>query len=62
MFFLYFVYRGRDLWYLDLQLPMQSEPVTTEVVNSNPAHAKSPKSVCFGRSSDQKVTSCRHDI
>ena len=35
MFILYFVYRGRDLWYLDLQ----SVPVTTEVVNSNPAHA-----------------------
>jgi len=38
MFFLYFLYPGRDLWYLDLQLPMQSVLVTTEVVNSNPAH------------------------
>ena len=40
MVFLYFLYRGLDLWYLDLQLHMQSVPVvTTEVVNSNPAHA-----------------------
>ena len=23
------------VWYLDLQLPMQSEPITTEVVGSN---------------------------
>ena len=39
MFILYFLYRGRDLWYLDLQLHMQSMPVTTEAVNSNPTHA-----------------------
>ena len=25
-------------WQLDLQLPMQSVPITTDVMNSNPAH------------------------
>jgi hypothetical protein len=25
-------------WCLDLQLPMQSEPISTNVVSSNPAH------------------------
>jgi len=28
------------LWYLDLQLPMQLEPITTNVVSSNPAHGQ----------------------
>jgi hypothetical protein len=28
------------VWYLDLQLPMQSVPVTTNVVSSNPAHGE----------------------
>ena len=28
------------IWYLDLQLPMQSVPITTKVVSSNPAQAK----------------------
>ena len=27
---------GRDLWWLDLQLHMQSVPITTKVVSSNP--------------------------
>jgi hypothetical protein len=27
------------VWYLDLQLPMQFVPITTNVVSSNPAHA-----------------------
>jgi len=26
------------LWWLDLLLPMQSVPITTNVVSSNPAH------------------------
>jgi hypothetical protein len=26
------------IWYLDLQLPMQSVPITTKAVNSNPTH------------------------
>jgi hypothetical protein len=26
------------VWYLDLQLSMQSAPITTNVVSSNPAH------------------------
>ena len=26
------------VWYMDLQLPMQSVPITINVVNSNPAH------------------------
>ena len=25
-------------WYLDLQLPVQSVPITTKVVSTNPAH------------------------
>jgi hypothetical protein len=29
------------VWYLDLQLYMQSVPITTEVVSSNPAQARS---------------------
>ena len=28
------------VWQLDLQLPMQSVPITTKVVNSNPAHGE----------------------
>jgi hypothetical protein len=26
------------VWYMDLQLPMQSVPITTNVLNSNSAH------------------------
>jgi hypothetical protein len=32
--------RGRDVCKLDLQLPMQSVPITTDVVNSNPAQGE----------------------
>ena len=28
------------VWKLDLQLPMQSVPITTNVVSSNPAHGE----------------------
>jgi len=28
------------IWQLDLQLPIQSVPITTKVVSSNPAHGK----------------------
>jgi hypothetical protein len=28
------------VWYLDLQLPMQSVPITTKVVSSNPGHGE----------------------
>ena len=28
------------VWWLDLQLPMQSVPITTKVVNSNPVHGE----------------------
>ena len=28
------------VWLLDLQLPLQSVPITTKVVNLNPAHGK----------------------
>ena len=28
------------VWKLDLQLPMQSVPITIEVVSSNPAHGE----------------------
>jgi hypothetical protein len=28
------------VWLLDLQLPVQSVPITTEVVNSNPVHGE----------------------
>ena len=28
------------VWYLDLQLPVQSEPIATKVVSSNPVHGK----------------------
>jgi hypothetical protein len=28
------------VWYLDLQLPMQSVPITTDVVSSNPAQGE----------------------
>jgi hypothetical protein len=28
------------VWYLDLQLPVQSVPVTTKVVSSNPVHCE----------------------
>ena len=28
------------VWYLDLQLPVQSVPIATNVTNSNPAHGK----------------------
>jgi hypothetical protein len=27
-------------WWLDLQLPLQSLPITTKIVSSNPAHAE----------------------
>ena len=29
-----------NVWYLDLQLPMQSVPITTETVSSNPTHGE----------------------
>ena len=32
--------RGRDHIVVDLQLPMQSVPITTEVVSSNPVQAR----------------------
>jgi hypothetical protein len=28
------------VWWLDLHLPMQSVPITTKVVSSNPTHGK----------------------
>ena len=28
------------VWLLDLQLPVQSMPITTKVVSSNPVHGK----------------------
>ena len=28
------------VWYLDLQLPVQSVPITTKIVSSNPVHDK----------------------
>jgi hypothetical protein len=28
------------VWYLDLQLPLQSVPITTKVVSSNHAHGE----------------------
>ena len=28
------------VWYLDLQLPMQSVPITTNIVSSNPTQAR----------------------
>ena len=28
------------VWQLDLQLPVQSEPITTKVVSSNPVHGE----------------------
>ena len=28
------------VWYLDLQLPVQSVPITTKVVSLNPVHGK----------------------
>ena len=28
------------IWYLDLQLPVQSVPITTKVVSSNPTHGE----------------------
>ena len=28
------------VWWLDLQLPLQSLPITTKIVSSNPAHAE----------------------
>jgi len=28
------------VWYLNLQIPMQSVPITTEVVSANPTHGK----------------------
>ena len=38
----FYQYRGVVVvvivWYMDLQLPMQSVPITTNVVNSNPVH------------------------
>ena len=38
-----YYYRGRHVmivWQLDLQLPMQSLPITINLVNSNPANGK----------------------
>ena len=32
--------RGRDRMVVDLQLPVQSVPITTEIVSSNPAQAR----------------------
>ena len=32
--------RGRDRMVVDLQLPVQSVPITTEIVSSNPAHGE----------------------
>jgi hypothetical protein len=29
-----------DIWYLDLQLPVQSVPISTKVDSSNPAHGE----------------------
>jgi len=34
------------VWYLDLQLPVQSVPITTEVVSSNPAHGVLDTTLC----------------
>ena len=28
------------VWYMDLQLPVQSVPITTKVVSSNPVHGE----------------------
>jgi hypothetical protein len=28
------------VWYVDLQLPVQSVPITTKVVSSNPIHGE----------------------
>ena len=28
------------VWYLDLQIPVQSVPITTKIVSSNPAHGE----------------------
>ena len=28
------------IWYLDLQLPVQSEPITTKIVSSNALHGE----------------------
>ena len=33
-------YSGTVIWQLDLQLPMQSVPITTKVVSSNHAHGE----------------------
>ena len=30
---------GVNVWYLDLQLPMQSVPITTDAVGLTPAHS-----------------------
>ena len=32
--------RGRDRMVVDLQLPVQSVPITTEIVSSNPTRAR----------------------
>ena len=32
--------RGRDRMVVDVQLPVQSVPITTKVVSSNPAHGE----------------------
>jgi hypothetical protein len=34
------LYRGSQFYWLDLQLPVQSVPITTKVVSSNPVHGK----------------------
>jgi hypothetical protein len=31
---------GMNIWKLDLQLPVQSVPITTKVVSLNPAHGE----------------------
>jgi hypothetical protein len=46
VFFLSITYTNKDegvvlvmiIWSLDLQLPVQSMPITTKVVSSNPVH------------------------
>jgi hypothetical protein len=36
----YFYFICLIVWYLDLHLPVQSEPIITKVVSSNPAQSK----------------------
>jgi hypothetical protein len=37
---MYGVRSGRDRMMLDLQLPQQSVPITTDVMSSNPVHGE----------------------